>query len=84
MLSKGRGNCYCYASVFWYLARWIGYDAKIISGYMYSGDHSWVEIDGYIYDTQLEWRYYHDWGRTQYLWHFYHLIDTKNEIKYRK
>lgn len=84
MLSKGRGNCYCYASVFWYLARWIGYDAEIISGYMYSGAHSWVEIDGYIYDTQLEWRYVHDWGRTQYLWHFYHLVDSANEIKYRK
>ena len=84
MLSNGRGNCYCYASVFWYLARWLGYDAKIISGYMYSGAHSWVEIDGYIYDTQLEWRYVRDWGRTQYLWHFYHLVDSKNEIKYRK
>ena len=51
---------------------------------MYSGDHAWVEIDGYIYDTQLEWRYVRTWGRTQYLWHFYHLVDSKNEIKYKK
>ena len=84
MLSNGRGNCYCYASVFWYLARWIGYDAKIFSGGVLGGPHSWVEIDGYIYDTQLEWRYVHDWGRTQYLWTFYHLKDTTDEFRYRK
>ena len=84
MLSTGRGNCYCYASVFWYLARWIGFDAKIFSGGVLGGPHSWVEIDGYIYDTQLEWRYVHDWGRTQYLWTFYHLKDTTDEFRYRK
>ena len=84
MLSTGRGNCYCYASVFFYLARWIGYDAKIISGSLVDGPHSWVEINGYIYDTQLEWRYYHDKGRTQYLWYFYHLSPSKSKIKYIK
>ena len=84
MLSTGRGNCYCYASVFWYLARWLGYDAKIFSGGVLNGPHGWVEIDGYIYDTQLEWRYVHDWGRTQYLWTFYHLLDTNDTFLYRK
>ena len=84
MLSTGRGNCYCYASVFWYLARWIGYDAKIFSGGVLGGPHSWVEIDGYIYDTQLEWRYVHDWGRSQYLWTFYHLKDSSDTYRYRK
>ena len=84
MLSTGRGNCYCYASVFWYLARWLGYDAKIFSGAVLGGPHSWVEIDGYIYDTQLEWRYVHDWGRSQYLWTFYHLQDYKDTFRYRK
>ena len=84
MLSTGRGNCYCYASVFWYLARWIGYDAKIYSGSVLDGPHSWVEIDGYIYDTQLEWRYVHDWGRSGYLWTFYHLKDSRDTFRYRK
>ena len=84
MLSTGRGNCYCYASVFWYLARWLGYDAKIFSGGVLDGPHGWVEIDGYIYDTQLEWRYVHDWGRTQYLWTFYRLKDTNDTFRYRK
>lgn len=81
MLSTGRGNCYCFASVFWYLARWIGYDAVIISGAIPSGPHSWVEIDGYIYDTQLEWRYIHDYGYSWYLWSFYHKEPTASYIK---
>lgn len=84
MLSTGRGNCYCYASTFWYLSRWLGYDAKIFSGGVLGGPHSWVEIDGYIYDTQLEWRYVHDWGRSQYLWTFYHLQDSRDTYRYRK
>ena len=84
MLSTGRGNCYCYASVFWYLARWIGYDARIFSGTVYGDYHSWVEIDGYIYDPQLEWRFVHDRGNTWYLWHFYHLLDSSDSHLYRK
>ena len=63
MLSTGYGNCYSYASVFWYLSRWIGYDAQIFSGTVGSNraPHSWVEIafDGrnYIFDTELEMAY---------------------------
>ncbi|MDE7242831.1 MAG: S-layer homology domain-containing protein [Oscillospiraceae bacterium] len=68
MLNTGYGNCYCYASVFWYLARWIGYDAKIYSGTVGSNrqPHSWVEIEfsgkSYIFDTELEMAY-HKKGR---------------------
>ena len=85
-LSTGRGNCYCYASTFWYLARWIGYDAKIYSGIVFRNGtpHCWVEIGGYIYDTQLEWRYVHDYGRSGYLWSFYHMLDTNDTYRYRK
>ena len=82
MLSTGRGNCYCYASVFWYLARWIGYDAKIYSGGVLNGSHCWVEIDGYIYDTQLEWRFVHDYGHSQYLWAFYHRSRARTNPRY--
>ena len=63
MLSTGYGNCYSYASVFWYLSRWIGYDAAIYSGTVGNNraPHSWVEIgfDGrnYIFDTELEMAY---------------------------
>lgn len=60
MLNTGYGNCYSYASVFYYCARWLGYDAKIYSGRVghNPSPHGWVEInfDGvnYIFDTELE------------------------------
>ncbi len=63
MLTTGYGNCYCYASVFWYLSRWAGYDSRIINGTVGQrrSPHSWVEItfDGtsYIFDTELEMAY---------------------------
>lgn len=81
MLTTGYGNCYCYASVFWYLSRWIGYDAKIYSGTVGSNKrpHSWVEInfDGkdYIFDTELEMSY-HVKGRTEI--NLYKYIDVDN------
>lgn len=63
MLKTGYGNCYSYASVFWYLSRWNGYDSRIINGTVgqRKSPHSWVEItfDGksYIFDTELEMAY---------------------------
>lgn len=83
MLETGYGNCYSYASVFWYLARWIGYDAKIYSGTVGSNKrpHSWVEInfDGkdYIFDTELEMAY-HKKGR--YEINLYKYIDVDNWV----
>lgn len=64
LLNTGYGNCYSYASLFWYLSRWIGYDSVIYSGTVGSNraPHSWVEInlDGrdYIFDTELEMAYH--------------------------
>lgn len=63
MLNTGYGNCYCYAALFWYLSRWIGYDAKVYSGTVgvRRSPHAWVEIDldgkTYIFDTELEMAY---------------------------
>lgn len=79
MLNTGYGNCYCYASLFWYLARWIGYDARIYSGTVGSNHapHSWVEITfdkkSYIFDTELEMAY-HKKGR--YEINLYKYIDV--------
>lgn len=64
MFETGRGNCYCYAAVFYYLARQLGYNCIIISGRVGTdGDpHGWVEmqLDGrwQIFDPELEmaWR----------------------------
>ena len=83
MLTTGYGNCYSYASVFWYLSRWIGYDAKIYSGTVGTNKrpHSWVEInfDGrdYIFDTELEMAY-HKKGR--YEINLYRYIDVDNWV----
>lgn len=81
MLKNGYGNCYSYASLFWYLARWIGYDAKIYSGTVGTNKrpHSWVEInfDGrdYIFDTELEMAYR---MKGRYEINLYKYIDVDN------
>ena len=63
MFETGRGNCYCFTSVFYYLARQLGYDAVAVSGVVGGtrSPHGWVEIDfdgtTYIFDTELEMAY---------------------------
>ena len=85
LLETGRGNCYCYASVFWYLARWAGYDAVIYSGLVgrNASPHSWVEIefDGvyYIFDAELEMSYLRK-GRTDV--DLYKFLDADNNWRY--
>ena len=63
MLKTGRGNCYSWASLFTYLARQVGYDAKTVVGTGVSPKgsesvHAWTEItiDGtaYTFDPQIE------------------------------
>ncbi len=51
-----RGNCYCFAAVFHYLARQLGYQAVPVSGGVgpRDADHAWVMIDGRIYDPEYE------------------------------
>ena len=65
LINVGRGNCYCYASEFYYLARRLGYwDSRAVSGGIYSKntDHGWVEItiDGtlYVFDPRAEYSNY--------------------------
>ncbi len=62
IFSRGKGNCYSFASGFTHLARLIGYDAKPIAGQVPSASggvtaHGWTEIaiDGatYIFDPEL-------------------------------
>lgn len=60
MFRTHHGNCYCYASVFYFLSRWIGYDSTIFAGQVgvNRSPHGWVEImlDGtvYMFDAELE------------------------------
>lgn len=58
MLRNGKGNCYRYAALYYYLAKEAGYNPKAISGFVDRSmrPHGWVEIVGddgqeRIYDT---------------------------------
>ena len=46
--------------------------------------HGWVEIvlDGsvYMFDTQLEWRYLHDWGKSGY--DFFKMSPDRTPVQY--
>lgn len=63
MFEHKKGNCYCFAGQFLYMARRLGYDAYVVSGGVGRKDldHAWVMIceNGvpYIYDVELEWGY---------------------------
>ena len=63
MFEHKKGNCYCFAGQFLYMARRLGYDAYVVSGGVgrKDSDHAWVMIceNGvpYIYDVELEWGY---------------------------
>lgn len=87
MLDTGYGNCYCYASLFWYLSRWIGYDSTIYNGTVgvRRSPHSWVEINlggkNYIFDTELEMAYRRKKRFDVNLYKFY---DAGNSWNYRR
>lgn len=73
MFENKKGNCYCFAGQFLYMARRLGYDAYVVSGGVgyRDADHAWVMIhengDPYIYDVELEWSYrYRKKGRVEY------------------
>jgi transglutaminase-like putative cysteine protease len=63
MFEHKKGNCYCFAGQFLYMARRLGYNAYVVSGGVgrKDSDHAWVMIceNGvpYIYDAELEWGY---------------------------
>lgn len=64
LMHRGKGNCYCYASLMYYCAKRLGYyNAKAISGgVMLNNDHGWLEIpvDGVptVTDPELESKNY--------------------------
>lgn len=69
-LRNGKGNCYCFSATYCLLCRNLGLPAYTVVGRALNSPHGWVEIqlDGatYLFDTQLEWRYLHDWGMKGY------------------
>lgn len=66
LIERGRGNCFCFASEMYYLARALGYaQARAISGGGSTTganlDHGWLEIklDGirYLFDPEVNWKF---------------------------
>ncbi|MBE6798892.1 MAG: transglutaminase domain-containing protein [Ruminococcaceae bacterium] len=63
MFRLKQGNCYCFAAVFWALARGLGYEARAVAGTCLQDfqPHGWViiEMDGedYIFDPEWQWAY---------------------------
>ena len=46
MLRNGAGNCYCFASLFYELARFVGYDARVYAGWAYGEQYDYYDDDG--------------------------------------
>ncbi|SFC41843.1 transglutaminase domain-containing protein [Butyrivibrio sp. YAB3001] len=62
-LSEKKGNCYGYAAAFGYVARGLGYEARVCTGTVESAlggraAHAWTEIKmnnkWYIFDTEMQ------------------------------
>ncbi|MBQ3389716.1 MAG: S-layer homology domain-containing protein [Firmicutes bacterium] len=59
MYQNRKGNCYSYASAFYYLLKNVGYDPEIVSGYVGKkhSAHGWVQLrkngTPYVYDPEL-------------------------------
>ena len=85
-LTNGKGNCFCFSATYSLLCHELGLPAKVVVGRVLNGDHGWVEIEldgtNYMFDTQLEWRYLHDWGITGY--NLFKMLPTKTPFKYTR
>lgn len=68
MFTYQRGNCYCFAAAFQYMANRLGYQAYSVSGGLgtSNSDHAWVMIDGKLYDPELEYAYLYRFSTSRY------------------
>ena len=65
MLSNGQGNCYRYASSFAYIARALGYEARVAVGTLGRSPHGWTEVlvgdTWYLCDANMQ-RNHPEWN----------------------
>ncbi len=63
ILKTGRGNCYNYAAAFAYIAKGLGFEARVCAGTVTSSlggrtGHAWTEVklgnEWYIFDTEMQ------------------------------
>ena len=87
MISKGKGNCYCYSSIIGLLAKALGYKTSIVTGKCKrsaaSGatEHSWVVVSGkYILDGVYEDVDYKGSGNIKFFFQTYDQI--KDSVGY--
>lgn len=87
-LNKGKGNCFSFSATYCLLARQLGLPAYTVVGGLgrNASPHGWVEIelDGttYMFDTQLEWRYLHDYGLKGY--NLFKMLPSKTPFIYTR
>ena len=85
-LTNGRGNCYNFSATYALLCQELGLPAYTVVGQALNSPHGWVEIqlDGatYLFDTQLAWRYLHNWGKTGY--DFFKMPVNKTTVQYTR
>lgn len=85
-LKNGKGNCYSFSAAYCLLCRELGLPAYTVVGSALNSPHGWVEIvlDGsvYMFDTQLEWRYLHDWGKSGY--DFFKMSPDSTPVQYTR
>lgn len=85
-LNNGKGNCYSFSAAYCLLCRELGLPAYTVVGSVLNSPHGWVEIvlDGsvYMFDTQLEWRYLHDWGKSGY--DFFKMSPDSTPVQYTR
>ncbi len=85
-LDTKKGNCFSFSATYCLLARELGLPAYTVIGGLgrNNSPHGWVEIelDGktYMFDTQLEWRYLHDYGIRGY--NLFKMLPSKAPFTY--
>lgn len=83
-LTNGKGNCYNFSATYCLLCQELGLPAYTVVGSVLNSPHGWVEIvlDGevYMFDTQLEWRYLHQYKKTGY--DLFKMSPRKTPFKY--
>ena len=68
MFKNHKGNCYCFAGAFYYMARQLGYDAQPVSGGFgnKNQDHAWVMINNRMFDPEIEYAYLYRFSTSRY------------------
>lgn len=88
-LQDHKGNCYGWAGTFTYLARALGFNARVVSGGVprNNSDHAWTMImylDGneYLFDVELEWGYKHGKYDNNRIVNLYKVTPSKAPVTY--